>query len=354
MKRTTFALAAASMALAAVSYAQPPYTMNQLWKVDVGGSLAWFLNDNNTRGLAYYPQSDTLIVPDRGTPNAIYRLDPATGAEKSPNMLNITGVSGGTFLFNLIQPLPDGKLILINLAAATSIFKIYTYASETAAPVNSYSESNVPARYGDSIDVRGSGSNIEVLVGGSGNPNVAIFTSTDGGNTFTKQDVTLDVALVGIPYVKWDPQVTNAFFVRKSAASGTENTALRRYTVSGANATLDTTFGSKITSPAALGPFAVAVTPGNNLIVATTYGNPVANATDLKGLVHHVPTETLLAQTASGLEKAGGANPNINGSGAVDIDLTNKRVFFLFTNNSISAWQLPNAVASGVADWNLY
>ncbi|MGC8740315.1 MAG: hypothetical protein ACP5UB_02530 [Candidatus Sumerlaeaceae bacterium] len=352
MKKLALTLTAVSVA--AVSFAAPPYTMTQIWKVDQGGSLAWFGNDNTTRGMAYNEVTDTVLVPDRTPSNAVYRLDPATGAEKSPNALDVTGVTGGTVILNLINPTSDGKLFLTNIAAATSTFKIYTYANESATPVASYTEAGVAVRYGDSADVKGSGSNISLLVGGSGNPNVAVFTSTDGGNTFTKQDITLDVGLAGIPYVKWDPQDPTAFFVRKAAASGTETPALRRYTISGTNGTKDTTFGDKLVTLAGVGAFDVKVTPGNNLIIANTFANATSSATNLFGTVYHVASETLLAQTASGLEKSGGANGNTNGSGAAAIDLTNKRVFFLYTNNSLSAWNLPNEVASGVSDWNLY
>ncbi len=354
MKKLTLTLAAVGAAVAAASYAAPPYTMTQIWKADAGGSLlAWFLNDNNTRGLCYYEPSDTLLVPDRGPANAVYRLDPATAAAKTPNALNVTGVSLGTIQLNLINATSDGKLFLTNVAAATSTFKIYYYANETAAPVTAYSEANVSVRYGDSVDVKGSGSNIELLVSGSGNPNVAVFTSTDGGATFTKQDITLNTALVGTTYVKWDPQASDAFYARKAASTGTETSALKRYTISGTAGTSDTVFGAKLPL-AGVGAFDVKVTPGSHLIVANTFANATAGASNLKGTVYHVASQTLLAETAAGLEAGSAANTNLNGSGAAAIDLTNKRVFFLYTNNSISAWNLPNEVASGVGDWNLY
>jgi len=353
MKQKTLALAAASAALAAMSYAQPPYTMTELWRINVG-SNAWFGNDNNTRNIAYNATEDTVLVPDRGTPNTVYRLNPADGTAKTPDQLNVTGVSGGTFVLNTIGATSDGKLVLANLAAASSTFKLYTYANESATPVTSYNEAGVTVRLGDATDVRGSGSNIDVLVSGSGNPNVSIFSSTDGGNTFTRQNLTLDVALIGIPYVKWDPQDPNAFYVRKAAATGTEQPPLRRYTISGTNATQDTTFGDKLATLAGVAAFDVKVTGNGNVLVGSTYGAYTAGATNLVGMIHHLPSETLLAQTASGLEATGGANTNGNGSGAVALDLANSRAFFLYTNNSITGWSIPTPVSSSVADWNLY
>jgi len=354
MKKTTLVLGVACAALSTVSFAQSPYTMTNLWKVDVGTSLTWFLNNNNTRGLTYNAVSDHVLVPNRDSVagNKVHKLDPATGADGGT--LDDTGVSGGTFPINLINVTPDGKLFLTNLAAATSTFKIYTYANEAAAPVNSYSEAGVAVRYGDAADVRVNGSNIELLVSGSGNPNVAVFTSSDGGTTFTKQDITLDTGLAGITYVKWDPTVTNAFLARKAASSGTETPALKRYTVSGANGTLDTAFGSKLATLAGVGAFDAKVTANGHMLIATTYANATSGATNLYGLIHEIPSEALVAQTATGLEAGSAANANLNGSGAAAIDLASKRVWFLYTNNSMSGWNIPTPVASSVADWNLY
>lgn len=352
MNKSTLALVAAGVLTAAVSQAQPPYTLTQLWKVDTSSTLTWFQNDNNTRGMTYNPGTQHVLVVGRTGALNVYQLDPATGAQLGT--LDVTGVSGGTFAGNLIHVAADGKLYLTNLAAATSTFKIYTYASESAAPVNSYTEAGVPVRYGDSADVRSSGSNVDILVSGSGNTNVAVFSSTDGGATFAKQAITLDVALVGIPYVKWDPTVTNAFFVRKAAASGTEQPPLRRYTISGTNGTLDTSFGDQITSVPGVAAFDVKVTANGHVLVASTYGAMTSGATNLLGLIHEVPSSTLVAQTASGLEKAGGANANGNGSGAAAMDLASSRVWFLYTNNSISGWSMPPQVSSAVSDWNLY
>ncbi len=352
MKKTTLLLTTASLTLASVSFAQLPYICTELWRYNVG--TAWFGNDNNTRGLCYNAATDTLLVPDRTPVNTVYRLNPADGTAKTPDQLDVTGVSGGTLVLNLINATSDGKLFLTNLAAPTSTFKIYSYANESAAPVTAYNETGVSVRYGDSVDLRVSGSNIELLVTGSSNANVAVFTSTDGGATFTKQDITMTPGLTGIPYAKWDPQDPNAVFVRKASSSGTETPALRRYVISGTAANQDTTFGDKLTGLAAVAAFDVKQTPNGNLIVASTYGNATAGATNLKGLIHHIPSGTLIAETATGLEASGGAVTNLNGAGAAVLDLPNNRVFFLHTNNSITGWSMPPQVASNVADWNLY
>jgi hypothetical protein len=353
MTKKILAVAAVTLALAAAAYAQPPYSMTNLWKVDAGGTFSWFTTGDGTRGLTYNPATDTVLVVTRTGGNAVYRLDPATGSAKTPASLDVTGVATGTFPVNLINPLSDGKLILTNMASATSTFKIYTYTSESATPTNSYNEANVTVRYGDSASVKGSGSNIQVLVSGSGTPTVAVFSSTDSGASFTKQDITLDVPLAGIPYVGWDPTDSAAFFHRK-ANSGDLVTSLTRYVISGTNATRDTTFGEKLVSVSGGGVFDVKLTANSNLLIASPQTGAAANATNRLGYIHHLPSETLLAQTASGLEKTGGANANGNGSGAAYMDLAGKRAFFLYTNNSISAWQIPTEVASGVADWNLY
>jgi hypothetical protein len=359
MKKATRALVVATVALAAASYAQPPYSMTQLWKIDAGGSAAWFANDNNTRGIGYNPSEGTLLAVSRTGGAAVYRLDPATGNAKSPDKLDLTGVSGGTLPVNLIAATSDGKLILTNLAASANPFKIYTYANESATPTNSYNEPSVTVRYGDSLSVQGSGSNIRAIVTGQGltpaPASAAIFTSTDGGQTFTKLDLTFSPAGVpGVFFVDWDPSATDAFFFRKCASTGTETPALRRYTLSGSTATQDATFGDKLATLAGVGAFDVKQTANGNLLVANTYGALSAGATNMPGTIYHIPSETLLAQTATGLEKAGGANLNGNGSGTADMDLVGKRAFFLYTNNSISAWQIPTEVTSGVADWNLY
>ena len=341
----TMLFVGASILAAAVAPAQQ--NMSQLFKVEDGTSLSWLNGNNQTRGLDYNPSTGHLLVADNDSVagNRIHILDAATGAELST--MNNSGVGGGAVNVAKVKVAGDGRIYLSNIATAGTNFRLYAYADESAAPVVAYAETPATVRLGDSIAVSGSGNNTKILIAGMDNPNVALLTTTDGGQTFTKLDVTLSPSLAGLTFLAWDPN-GGAFWTRRAADSGGAVTTATLYALSGSNATAQT----ETAHVAGKGAIAVALR-GTQKIMGMAPASVEAGATDVKGSLLDLDGDALLAETVSGLEKTGGAAANINGTGDVAIDTATGRMWFLYTNNSVSGWFLPSS-STAARDWNLF
>lgn len=332
--------------LGTVAMAQQP--MSLLFKVEDGGALSWLNGNNQTRGMTYNASTGHLLVADNDSVagNKIHVLDPMTGSEIGSG-LNNTGIGGGTVNVGKVAVAADGRIYLSNIAIAGANFRIYAYSDESAAPVVAYAETPASERLGDSISVIGSGNNTKLLVAGMNNPNVALLTTTDGGQTFTKQVLTLDAGLVGLSFVAWDPSGT-AFWARKAAADSLDETTSVLYAISGTSASAS---AAKAVAP---GKGAISVAVKNSVkLMALAPASVTAGATDVKGIVWDLNNDVAFAATGSGLEKTGGAAANVNGTGDAAIDAQNGRVWFLYTNNSISGWLLPSG-STAANDWNLF
>jgi hypothetical protein len=133
-----------------------------IWRVPGVTNHPWLANDNNSRGFAYNPANNTLIVCSRTGGDALYVLDAETGMFL--RQMSFNG-SGGTFAINMVACADDGRVFACNLttASATVAFKIYMWPSDAAGvnPTVIYSGDPSPgvasSRYGDSFDVQGGG-----------------------------------------------------------------------------------------------------------------------------------------------------------------------------------------------------
>ena len=152
------------------------------------------------RGLTYNPATRRLILVDRTTP-AVYVLNADNGADLWT--LNTTGVTGGTYPLLLPGAADDGVLYAGNLTTAgnTTAFKLYRWANDGSATVPSTAYSGNPGpgtnqRWGDTLDVRGAGTNTQIIVASRTGSVVAIFTTADGTN-FAPNPVTVADAPAG-------------------------------------------------------------------------------------------------------------------------------------------------------------
>jgi Domain of unknown function (DUF4623) len=167
------------------------------------GSAPWLGTGALERGLAYNPATGNLLLMSRqGTPggtltsNPILVLNGTTGAQTG--QLDKTGVTGGTFPNNMLGAGDDGVIYLANLTsnATTSNFIVYRYANESAVPTIAYSGNvgSTAARFGDSLDVIGSGVNTRIVAGAGNSPagfnSFALLTTADG-STFSGSYVTV-------------------------------------------------------------------------------------------------------------------------------------------------------------------
>ncbi|MEI7633967.1 MAG: hypothetical protein WCK47_06775 [bacterium] len=345
MKRLVFLIAAALVAGSAFGQT----TMTQIFKIDEGGSLPWFTNDNTCRGMALNPVTGHLLLVDRdGTGNVVHRLDSATGAEILPP-LDSSIYSGGTHVISKIAIATDGTIYVCNLAIAGANFKIYKYTDEEAVPTVCFDDPASAARRGDSIAVTGVGVNTKLLVNGfmAFVGDFAILTTTDG-NTFTATTITPAGLTATNHYSQWDTDGVK-YWVSKLAATVDGVTTPVLFNALNAVDRI-------VVCPVVGGGFSVqnvtfeAVTVK---LLGLTPGAVAASLVDVPGAVFILnPSSVTYTFTTTGLEKAGGANDNGNGTGDVAFDGPGKKVYFLYTNNSVSGWNMPSSTS--VSDWNLF
>ncbi|HVV01282.1 MAG TPA: hypothetical protein VHH88_07950, partial [Verrucomicrobiae bacterium] len=166
------------------------------------GSVPFLTTGAVQRGLCRNPLTGNLIFVDRAVSGqsgsvsgAIYVLDGATGAVL--NTLSTNGIDGGSFADYAVAVGPDGVIYVDNVIADSNSgpFKIYRWASEagqddpTVAFSGALGTNNL--RWGNSMDVRGTGAGTQILVS-SGGAEAALFTTSDGVN-FAATDLFMDV-----------------------------------------------------------------------------------------------------------------------------------------------------------------
>ena len=155
---------------------------------------------NAERGMAYNPANGNVLLASRSSGNRVVVLNGSTGAEL--HELSTLGVSGGNgAVINMIGVAGDGAVYAANLVTNTGSggFKLYRWASDAPdtpevpnqpsvafagdpAGINEGTgQSNNPQRWGDTMAIRGSGTNTQIAFGSGGTP-VVIFTTTDGVN----------------------------------------------------------------------------------------------------------------------------------------------------------------------------
>lgn len=384
MVRITSLWSAAAGFLAVLVLATPlraQFTLSDapLWTAPADSASYPFLNPgvpspdtrNQARGFAYNPATGNLLVASRFGGLGVYTLNGRTGeVQNGGASFNVSGVSGGIFPASLIGVGGDGAIYLANLTlnSGSSPFKLYRWASEAAAastaPTLVYSGNPSPAgvtvagRFGDSLDVIGSGANTRVLAGNRNGFNatdssVAILSPTDATfATFAAQGVT-----TGVPNghlgIAWQDDRTYWTKNNNTANStlGTPDTRalLRQVTISG-----DPPAGS-ITSTLSSAPL-------------TSSAVGVNDALDLLGLVEYStgtgaqnvhlyditdPANVALLATRSAVTTAT-SNPNGNGIGVVDFGNpggTGDVLYAMSVNNGIVAYSVvvPEPTALGIA-----
>ncbi|HOX56394.1 MAG TPA: immunoglobulin domain-containing protein [Candidatus Paceibacterota bacterium] len=155
------------------------------------------------RGMAYNPLTRHLLLVKR-TSTAVHVLDADTGADLWT--LNTTGVTGGyssSYYLLMVGAADDGAVYAGNLTTGgtSTAFKLYRWANDNSNTVPTVAYSGDPGagnnqRWGDTMDVRGAGTNTQVIVA-SRNGNVVAVLSTANGTTFTSKLVTVADAPTG-------------------------------------------------------------------------------------------------------------------------------------------------------------
>lgn len=222
MKKVISSLLIASLTIvfAMVVDAQINFTLNPL--ASFGGNSDGSIRPGeqffdtlfNQRGMAYDPASQNLVLVDTHTgsggnggnltnESAIYILDGTTGGNLGT--LSTNGIGGGAYALAPAAVDDDGVVYICNQinnsTNAGTPFKIYRWDSvfSALAPVVAFSGTIAPSqRYGTSIDIRGAGTDTQIIIGSLANSagqtgtNVVIFTTADGVN-FTANVLATDV-----------------------------------------------------------------------------------------------------------------------------------------------------------------
>lgn len=189
------------------------------WLAPGAGGYTFLGTGNLERGLAY-GNGQLYLVSRAGGPN-IRRLDPLTGVDLG-SPLSTAGISGGTFVVNMVGVGSDGAIYVNNLAAPASDaspYKIYRWANDADTPALAYS--GVPlagARVGDSFAVTGGGANTRIASGFGSNPAVA------GNNSYAITDPTAGtstaVAFPGTPPLGGDFRLGLTFMADNQVFGG--------------------------------------------------------------------------------------------------------------------------------------
>jgi hypothetical protein len=190
----------------AVNPAFVPGGLNVFWSL-APGSRSYLTvvsgSPPNERGMAYNPLTRRVILVSRTSPT-VYVLDGDTGADLWT--LNKTGVTGGytsAYYLLMVGVADDGAVYAGNLTVygTTTNFKLYRWANDSSGTMPTVAYSGDPGagtnqRWGDTLDVRGAGTNTQVIIG-SRSGNVAAVLTTANGTSFTSRLITVADAPMG-------------------------------------------------------------------------------------------------------------------------------------------------------------
>jgi len=311
--------------------------MRELFTIASDSTFPWFESDDTTRGMTYNPKG-SLLVADRIPEETVYLLDPQTGLETG--RLNTSYLQGGIYRVNKLAASQDGRIILTNLAvpseeaSLSSTFRVYYYYKENSDPVVIFEDQNVQSRWGDDIAVHGVGARMKIAITGSDNEEIMFLSDPDSDGTFTAEYLQpTNPSLVGTNNISFDLDA-NSFWTRQSSG---EQTTTNHYSLRGGLGT-----GRKTGVGAALGPIDMVMLDGSAMLgigpglARTTFTQRIH-----RGSIIDIDRASFPKWQTTNLAHPDGLKDNINGAGDVCIDEANRRVYFLFTNNTISGWQIP-------------
>jgi hypothetical protein len=134
------------------------------------------------------------LVGRAGSPK-VYALHPDTGEDLHTLSLGSGIISGGTYTMQLVGAAGDGAVYVCNLTlnGATTAFRLYRWADDNpgTTPTVAFSgdpHPGNPQRWGDTMDVRGTGAGTQIIIGSRSGTNVVVF-ATANGTSFTPNPV---------------------------------------------------------------------------------------------------------------------------------------------------------------------
>lgn len=322
------------VAVLAVNPAFAFSSMKRLWSL-APGSRSYLTTGTTTpaeRGLACNPVTRRLILVSRTSPTA-YVLDADTGADLWT--LDKTGITGGynaSYYLLMVGVAEDSAVYAGNLtlAGGTMPFKLYRWVNDSAATVPTVAYSGDPGagdsqRWGDTLDVRGAGTNTQIILSSRSGNVVAVLT-TANGTSFTSRLITVADAPTGAFGLGLTFGLGNTFWGKATSHS------LRQVGFDLANGT-GTILRSHASPdfPGSVAP--IGVSTALNLLGGINVGT-TGNNFRLYDLTPTNGTPVILASTNF-------ASDNDNtGSGTGSVDFSGDRVYALGANNGLMAMQI--------------
>jgi len=299
-----------------------------LWNL-APGSRPYVTTGDTQRGLAWNPATGNLILVSRSPGTNIMVLNSTNGAGLRQMTNGVGVITSGTFAVNMVSVADDGAVYVGNLTAngTTSPFRLYRWANDNAATVPTLAYSGDPfagsaERWGDTLDVRGGGTNTQVILSSRSGTNVALLT-TANGTTFAASGISITNGVAGSSGLGLAFGAGNTFWGKANGQS------LRQFafTPGASTATVIQTYSSPT--------------------IASTV-SPIGLSTNL-GLLGGVAIETpdnfqLFDLPLSGapvlIETNAFATDNVNTFNTGAVDFGGDRVFALNSNNGLLALQI--------------
>ncbi|MDB6024159.1 MAG: Protein of unknown function precursor containing a C-terminal secretion signal [Verrucomicrobiales bacterium] len=361
MKIKLLFLLTCSLAIAAQLRATS-YRLDPLWVQSPGGALTWLDVNNFQRGMAYNPKTDHLLIVDRNL-NQIHIVDSQNGNDLGQLVdrgFAAVGTSG--FAINMIGVDDDGAIYVGNLSNSTSTprFVLYRWESESSTNIPVFGgtfdfDNQTPTisgadpglgnvqRWGDTLDVRGSGTNVQVLLGSRGNIG-ALLRPTDAALTnFTSCVISVDVANAGSLGYTVKLVSSNSFWATAGLTGQLTPTGspLRLFSLNapaGATNGTATTLHTYTAPPITAGMSVVTVDPTQNLMAGLSIATPdtlnLFSIEDVQNNPVLFDSETI-------------ATDNANLQWAGNVQFVSNKVYVLDANNGISAFTINSEAPFG-------
>lgn len=339
------------LATSALIQAAPLYTLEPLSSFGGGdgfvapGERAYLTTDNTQRGLGYNAVNNHVYVVNRAGALSVNILDGSTGADVGT--LNITGITGGTFVLSTITVGADGAIYGANLSTntSTSALKIYRWADESSAPTVVFSGAPtgaVGARFGDNLSARGSGINTQLLMGAS-NGSGAGSISSNSYAVFTTAD--------GLSFAGAAMSITgpNNGAHRLGAGFGPGNTVYGKQTGAGNNLEYSTfDLGAATAARNTGAPFTI--TANGEALLAVDVANTLLATADISGgqiRLYDIADSTIVPILLDTELFPGIHNTNTNGTGQMVFG--NGKLYVLESNNGVRAYDVVIPEPAGLA-----
>ncbi len=330
----TYGAVTSQVATLTVNPAFPAGDWRQLWSLAPGARP--YLTTNALpyeRGMAYNPLTRRLVLVSRNGPH-VYVLDADTGEDVGE--LSVSGVSGGTYPLLMVGVADDGAVYAGNLTTAgpSTAFRLYRWASDEPGMVPTVAYSGDPGagisqRWGDTLDVRGAGSDTQVILASRAGNVVAVLTTADG-TSFSSKLVTVGDAPAGAFGLGLAFGASNTFWGKATSQS------LRQmsFNLAAGSGTTVRAYGAP-GFPASVAP--IGVSTALNLLAGINVGS-TGNNLRLYDLAPADGAPVFLVSTNF-------ASDNSNtGSGTGAVDFGSDRVYALCGNNGIVALQILPAL----------